>query len=91
MHDAETLSLVTAAIRIFLLMILPPLLTALVLGLIVGILQATMQIHDQTLPQTVKLLVVLGVYVVLAGALIQPLLSFAESAFSAIPIAGRPQ
>jgi type III secretion protein S len=69
-------------LSIFLTMVLAPLGAALVSGLLVAILQAATQIQDQTLPQTVKLLVVVGVFAVMAGALFTPLATYAEDIYA---------
>ena len=72
----------TGALSIFLTMVLPPLGAALISGLFVAVLQAATQIQDQTLPQTVKLLVVVAVFAMLAGALFGPLMEYAETIYS---------
>ena len=69
-------------LTVFLTMVLPPLGAAVVAGLSVAVLQAATQVQDQTLPQTVKLLVVVGTFGVLAGALFGPLVAYAESMYS---------
>ena len=54
-------------------------------GLIVGILQAATQIQDQTLPQTVKLLVVVAVLGLLSPLLAGPLIDHARRLFTEFP------
>ncbi|ALA17089.1 MULTISPECIES: flagellar biosynthetic protein FliQ [Chelatococcus] len=46
----------------------PPLAAAVVLGVVVGFLQAVTQIQDQTLPQAVKLVVVVVLVITLGPA-----------------------
>ena len=67
---------------VFLTMVIPPLAAAMVAGLTVAVLQAATQIQDQTLPQTVKLLVVVATFAILAGALFGPLVAYAEGVYA---------
>lgn len=75
------LSALESALGLFVAMVLPPLGAALATGLLISVLQAATQIQDQTLPQGVKLIVVLSVFAALAGALFGPLLDFAREVY----------
>ncbi|MEL7151847.1 MAG: flagellar biosynthetic protein FliQ [Pseudomonadota bacterium] len=75
-----------SALIIYSQIVLPALLAAVVVGLIVAILQAATQIQDQTLPQTMKILAVMGVFAVMTSALTAPLITFAKDLFTRFPI-----
>lgn len=51
----------------------PPLGAATLLGLIVALFQAVTQIQDQTLAQTVKIVIVVAVFLTMGGLLAGPL------------------
>lgn len=59
MDKSLIVSLMNKALMTVLILSAPALLIAIVIGLGVGLLQALTQIQDQTLPQAVKLVVVL--------------------------------
>lgn len=73
------------ALAIFTGMVLPALLLAVSIGLLIAILQAATQIQDQTLPQTAKILAVMGLFAVSATALTGPLVAFATETFTQFP------
>lgn len=77
-HLANTLWLV-------LLISLPALLVATVVGLIVGLGQAITQIQDQTLPQTMKIIAVIGVIAFFGFSLAQPLIRHTEQILRDFP------
>ncbi|MEM7490559.1 MAG: flagellar biosynthetic protein FliQ [Pseudomonadota bacterium] len=72
-------------LSVFLTMALPPLLAAMVAGLLIAVFQAATQIQDQTLPQAVKLFVVVGTFAALAGTLFGPLTDYAETVYVDFP------
>lgn len=76
---------VTTALVIFAQIVLPALVSAVVVGLLVAIMQAATQIQDQTLPQTMKILAVMGVFSIMAGALTAPLIAYAKNLFTLFP------
>lgn len=51
----------------------PPLLVATIAAFIISLFQAVTQIQDQTLPQTVKIVVIVGFLLVFGRALSEPL------------------
>ncbi|WP_165390324.1 YtrH family sporulation protein [Thalassococcus sp. S3] len=73
------------ALSIFLVAIGIPLGAAIIGGLLIGILQTATQIQDQTLPQSVKLFVVIAVYAAVGGSLLYPLSEFTETLFRDFP------
>ena len=83
--SGSVIASLTGALQIFVLMSLPVLGAAMVVGVLVAVLQAATQIQDQSLPQTLKLMVVVGVFAVLSGALIGPLVAYADTLFSEFP------
>ncbi len=85
MESSDILITVADALGIFMTIVLPPLGAALAAGLIVGVLQAATQIQDQTLPQTVKLFVVIAVFAAMAGTLFHPLIRYTEAVFTGFP------
>ena len=72
-------------LSVFLTMALPPLAAAMIAGLLIAVFQAATQIQDQTLPQAVKLFVVVGTFAALSGALFGPLTSYAETIYTEFP------
>lgn len=80
--DSPIASSLTDALQIFILMSLPVLGAAMAVGVVVAILLAATQIQDQSLPQTLKLMVVVGVFVALSGALVGPLVAYADGIFT---------
>ncbi len=85
MDDPTILSHLMTAMVLYFSAALPPLIAALVLGLIIGLFQATTQIQDQTMPQTFKLMAVIGVLVLLSPVLITPMLTYAQRVFDEFP------
>ena len=69
MNDEIFLSIMNNALLTVLLVSAPALVAAIVIGLGVGLFQALTQIQDQTLPQAVKLVVVMLVLIVLGPLL----------------------
>ncbi len=72
-------------LSVFLTMALPPLAAATIAGFLIAVLQAATQIQDQTLPQAVKLFVVVGTFAALSGALFGPLTNYAEAMYTDFP------
>lgn len=79
----------TEALAIFAGITLPVLGAAVVVGLVISVLQAATQIQDQTFPQTAKILTVLAVVGLAAGALTAPLVAYTEAIFSGFAFAVR--
>jgi type III secretion protein S len=67
----------------------PVLLVAVAVGLTIGLLQALTQIQDQTLPQAVKILVILGMLVVLGPTFGREVAKYASSALDEFPFLRR--
>ena len=67
----------------------PPLLVAAAVGFIVALFQGVTQIQDQTLPLTLKILAVAGVFLVFGAALANPVFVLADEAFRIFPTATR--
>jgi len=65
MHHDIVLVKVQEALVAILMMSAPVLITTVAIGVLVGLIQALMQIQDQTLPQALKLFVVLIVLIFL--------------------------
>lgn len=87
-HDS-ILSKVNESLMIILIVSSPVLIAAVAIGLLVGLLQALTQIQDQTLPQAVKLVVVLGLVILLGPVLSQQVANQASGIFDAFPIMTR--
>ena len=87
-HD-RILGKVNEALMIVLIVSSPVLIAAVVIGLLVGLLQALTQIQDQTLPQAVKLIVVLGLMILLGPVLSQQVANQASGILDAFPIMTR--
>lgn len=60
----------------------PPMIAAVVVGLILAILQAATQIQDQSLPQLVKIIVILVVLIVGGVPMSTPLFDYPRSLFA---------
>ena len=86
MSDATIASFLSASVRVFLLVSIPPLAAALVVGLIIAILQAATQIQDQTLPQVFKLFAAFGVLILLAPLLIGSVVDLGTRVFTDFPM-----
>jgi type III secretion protein S len=67
----------------------PVLLVAVAVGLTIGLLQALTQIQDQTLPQAVKLLVILVMLVLLGSTFGREVAKHASSALDEFPFMRR--
>jgi type III secretion protein S len=65
-----------------LIMVAPPVLAAVIVGLVLAILQAATQIQDQSLPQLVKIVVILGVVVLMGVPLSTPLFEHTRALFA---------
>ncbi|MDE5465401.1 MULTISPECIES: flagellar biosynthetic protein FliQ [Bradyrhizobium] len=85
MDEANILTHLSRSLVLFMIWVLPPLLSALVAGLGVGIIQAATQVQDQTLPLTVKLAVVVAVLVLFSPVLSAPLIEQAQHIFAEFP------
>ncbi|MEM8848929.1 MAG: flagellar biosynthetic protein FliQ [Pseudomonadota bacterium] len=72
-------------LSVFMTMALPPLAAAMLAGLLIAVFQAATQIQDQTLPQAVKLFVVIGTFAALSGALFGPLTEYAQRVYMDFP------
>lgn len=84
--DASVTEYMSGALVIFVTMSMPALLAAMVTGLIIAVLQAATQIQDQSLPQTLKLIVVVAVFGLMSSALISPLVSYTSTIFTDFPL-----
>jgi type III secretion protein S len=60
----------------------PPMIAAVAVGLLLAILQAATQIQDQSLPQLVKILVILGVLIVGGVPMSTPLFDYSRTLFA---------
>ena len=89
MGEAAIVEHLSAALTLFMVLSLPPLVAALVVGLVVGIVQAVTQVQDQTMPLTFKLFAVIGTLAVLLPVLAAPLLAHAEQLFTEFAILTR--
>jgi type III secretion protein S len=79
------LALVNSAMLTVLIMSAPALGAAIVIGLGVGLLQALTQIQDQTLPQAVKIVVVLLVTILLGPLLALQVSTLAQRLLDQFP------
>jgi type III secretion protein S len=59
----------------------PPVIAAVVVGLLLAIIQAATQIQDQSLPQLVKIVVILGVVIAFGIPLSSPLFEHTKTIF----------
>jgi type III secretion protein S len=85
MAEDSILGKVNEALMTILIVSSPVLIAAVLVGLLVGLLQALTQIQDQTLPQAVKLFVVL-VHIILLGPLLsQQIANQASGILDAFP------
>lgn len=67
----------------------PALIVAAAVGFVVALFQGVTQIQDQTLPLTLKILAVAGVFLVFGASLASPVLELADEAFRIFPTATR--
>lgn len=86
MTDLTLTTYIVSAVRVFLLVSVPPLLAALVVGLVISILQAATQIQDSTLPQIFKLFAAFGVLIALSPLLIGSVVELGERVFTDFPL-----
>lgn len=89
MESATIVSHLIDIFYIFMLIALPPLGGAVAAGLAIGIFQAATQIQDQTLPQAVKIMVVLLMLALGSPFFMPPLLAKSESIFTTFPMLTR--
>ena len=82
MGEATIVDHLGAALSLFMVLALPPLIAALVVGLVIGVAQAATQIQDQTMPLMFKLFAVIGTLAVMLPILAAPLIAYAEQVFS---------
>lgn len=73
------------ALTIFFIAVAVPLGAAIAAGLLIGVIQTVTQIQDQTLPSSVKLFVVIGVFAMMGSALLTPLIRFTRDMLSTFP------
>ncbi|RDJ04501.1 EscS/YscS/HrcS family type III secretion system export apparatus protein [Rhizobium grahamii] len=85
MNDATVVTHINQALVVFLIWVLPPLITAVIVGLTISIIQAATQIQDETLHLTVKLLAVVAVIALFAPLLSAPLIEQADRIFTEFP------
>lgn len=85
MQDDIFLSLLQNALLTVLIISAPALLAAIFIGFSVGLLQALTQIQDQTLPQGVKLVVVLVVLIISAPLLAGQVVDLADQVLNNFP------
>lgn len=60
----------------------PPMIAAVIVGVVLAILLAAMQIQDQTLPQLVKIIVILGVLMIGGVPMSAPLFEYSRTLFA---------
>ena len=65
-----------------LVIIAPPVLGAVIVGLLLAVLMAATQIQDQSLPQLVKIIVILGVLIAMGVSLSTPLFERSRALFA---------
>jgi len=65
-----------------LIIVAPPMIAAMVVGVVLAILMAAMQIQDQTLPQLVKIIVILGVLIIGGVPMSGPLYEYSRNIFA---------
>ncbi|MCA1493622.1 flagellar biosynthetic protein FliQ [Ensifer sp. NBAIM29] len=82
---SSIVTLMSQALVVFMIWILPPLIASVIVGLTIGIIQAATQIQDESLPLTVKLLVVVAVIGLFAPVLSAPLMALADQIFTEFP------
>lgn len=87
--DYGATTLIMEALLIFVAIVVPILLAASGVGFVVSLLQAATQIQEQTLPQTLKLLAVVGVIAIMAGSFTAPLVRYTEKVFVGFQNVGR--
>jgi len=85
MENATIVSNLTTSLYLFTLIAFPPLLAAVSIGLLIGIFQAATQIQDQTLPQSVKLFVVVLVMAFASPIFMSSLIAHTEQMFTDFP------
>ncbi|MCC5979120.1 MAG: flagellar biosynthetic protein FliQ [Salinarimonas sp.] len=65
-----------------LIIVAPPMIAAMVVGVLLAILMAATQIQDQTLPQLVKIIVILAVLIVGGVPMSAPLFEYSRTLFA---------
>lgn len=70
------------AIKVILLVSMPPLLVALVVGLVISVVQATTQIQEATLAYIPKMISIYLVLILFGGYTLERLMNFSLSIFS---------
>lgn len=83
------LSVAAEALRLILLLSLPPLLASLTVGLVVSLLQALTQVQEQTLTFVPKIIVTILVLIIFANTIMHQLQLFALKVFDLMPYVGR--
>ncbi|QEM82581.1 MULTISPECIES: EscS/YscS/HrcS family type III secretion system export apparatus protein [Halomonas] len=78
MSEDIFLTIMSDALWTVLLLSAPALLTAIVLGFGIGLLQALTQIQDQSLPQSVKVIVIMLVLIIGGPLLVGQLVNLAD-------------
>jgi type III secretion protein S len=73
LYDGFTTGMIIAA---------PPMLAAVVVGVLLAIIQAATQIQDQSLPQLVKILVILLVLIIGGVPMTSPLFEYSRNIFA---------
>jgi flagellar biosynthetic protein FliQ len=75
------LSIAGEALKLILLLSLPPLLASLVVGLVISLLQALTQVQEQTLTFVPKIITTIVVLIIFAGWMLATLREFASRVF----------
>jgi flagellar biosynthetic protein FliQ len=83
------LSIAGEALKLILLLSLPPLLASLVVGLVISLLQALTQVQEQTLTFVPKIIATILVLIIFANAIMTQLQIFTLRIFELIPNVGR--
>ncbi|MGY6646322.1 MAG: flagellar biosynthetic protein FliQ [Salinarimonas sp.] len=65
-----------------LIIVAPPMIAAMVVGVLLAILMAATQIQDQTLPQLVKIIVILAVLMIGGVPMSAPLFEYSRTLFA---------
>jgi type III secretion protein S len=86
MPPETIIELTSRALKLVMILVLPPVLTAALLGLLIGIVQAVTQIQDQSIAQSIKLLVIMAVLAVSAGWMGREIFAFSAEAFSQLSV-----
>jgi flagellar biosynthetic protein FliQ len=85
MNAAELPELLRQALMLVVLLAAPTLLAGLAVALVVSAIQAATQVQEHTLSFVPKILAMLAMVLITGGWMLQRLMDFCETAFSALP------